>query len=67
LFDPERFGSLVEAMVNRDGRSVRAVARALDMSHATLWRVISGKQPSVETYLRLQHWLAAEGKRKRKP
>ena len=64
LFDPIAFGLRVEiALVSRD-LTVHQAAEEIGVWHSALYRVISGKSPSVETFLRICRWLDQDSEMK---
>lgn len=44
----------------RDGRGIRAVAKEIGISHATLSRVERGHLPDLENYQKICRWLGVE-------
>lgn len=57
VFDPEDFGNLVKAKMERDRLSTRDVEKQTRVSHGTINRVTRGFAPDVENFLRLSKWL----------
>lgn len=56
----------------RGNRGIREVANEIGISHATLSRIESGKQPDLETFTRICKWLEIDpnsilGFRKKQP
>lgn len=57
LFDPVEFGKKVAGKMERDGLSFREVQEAANVDHTIIRRVVAGKPPRLENYLRLTRWL----------
>lgn len=60
-FDGPAFSLKVRLAMARANLSIRQAAALIDVDQATLHRVVKHeKPPCVETYLRLNEWLAAQ-------
>ena len=57
LFDAELFGSRVKRVMQARNLSVRKTAAEVEVSSATIGRVIKGKAPDIETFVRLLAWM----------
>ncbi len=59
LYDPHLFGARIWANLLRDGQrlSYQDAAKEIGVSAATVCRIIQGKAPSVENFLRFSVWL----------
>ena len=58
LYDRVGLDDKVWREICRRGMSYRELAQEAAISPATAHRVVQGRRPDVETYLRLQAWLA---------
>lgn len=59
LYERDGLPAAVKAEMDRRGISFRTLAGEADVSPATAHRVVAGKPPDIETYLRLKAWLAS--------
>jgi len=59
LFDPINFARMVDAKMHRERLRQCDAAAQIGTSRATLCRLLSGKAPTVETYLRVKKWIEA--------
>lgn len=57
LFNGKIFGERLRLDMMYDKISVRELAKQLGISPATLQRIRSGYEPSIEPYLRVRKWL----------
>ncbi|WP_103730224.1 hypothetical protein [Novosphingobium sp. HII-3] len=57
LFDPGQFRAMVAYQMRARGKSQHQVCGEAGLTRATLCRVLAGKSPSVETYLRIKRWI----------
>ncbi|MBA4754597.1 MAG: hypothetical protein CL858_29545 [Cupriavidus sp.] len=57
LFDPRNFARMVDSQMHRRGVRQREAADQIGVSRATLCRLLAGKAPAVETYLRVKKWI----------
>lgn len=53
----EDLGRLILAKRNKDGLGIRAAAKEVGISHATLARVEKGFLPDLENYEKIRKWL----------
>jgi transcriptional regulator with XRE-family HTH domain len=67
MFDPAIFGARVEHALQRRGLTYRKAAAEIGMDHVTLHRIARGFTPTVESYLRIESWLAKQSGKKGKP
>ena len=66
IFDAGGFGARLQAAADARGLGVREIARATSCSPATVSRALRGwPDLSHENYLRLAHWLDADGEHER--
>ena len=59
LFDQRKFTRLILRKMQHAGLSLREVQQQSGVDHAAVHRVVNGKAPNVENYLRLVRWLNA--------
>lgn len=64
-FDPTVFGSRVAVRMSRTGVTYRELEDKTGVNHGTIYRVVSGRPPSVENYLRLKEWLDGDASDRR--
>ena len=57
LFDPSTFATMVNMRMARNSLSQRRAAKQAGISAATINRVLQGRSPDIETYLRLKKWI----------
>jgi predicted transcriptional regulator len=59
LFNAKEFSQRIEAVLARRDLSVRAAAKEIWMHYSNLSRICTGRtKPKLETYLRIEAWLA---------
>lgn len=57
LFNAEEFGRRVADVLSDRRLTIREAAKQIDINKTTLHRVIWGKTPDLETYMRIVKWL----------
>lgn len=57
LFDAINFARMVDSQLHRKRLNQAQAAAEIGVSRATLCRLLSGKAPTVETYLRVKKWI----------
>ncbi len=57
LFNADTFGKHLRVRMAEKRQGMRATAKEIGCSLATVSRVCSGKPPDVENYLRIQKWM----------
>ena len=60
LYEAERIPERLQDAMKFRNLTLRKVAPAIGVSHATVHRIMRGGVPDVESYLRIKAWLAAE-------
>lgn len=67
LFDPQTFAQIVDLRISRQKLSQREAAKQVGISAATMNRVLQGKAPDIETYLRIKRWIEEPAIRENRP
>ncbi len=57
LYDLEELGEAIQREMSRRNLSYRAMEEEVAVLRNTIHRVVHGKRPDVESYLRLKSWL----------
>jgi len=60
LYEAERIPERLQDAMKFRNLTLRKVAPAIGVSHATVHRIMRGGVPDVESYLRVRAWLTAE-------
>lgn len=59
LFDPSAFARVLRVRIAELGIDSRTAASQIGVHPSVVCRICKGKQPTVETYLRITRWLAS--------